>query len=677
MRGCPTDKRPCRSRAAAALAAGCLAALAARTVNAQLTSADIVRLQEQGAREGWTFTVGLNSATDYPLESLCGLVVPPDWTRTARFDRCMPRAELPADFDWCDFGVCLPVRQQGGCGSCWAFATVGPLESNILLKDGRSVDLSEQWLVSCNRSGWSCSGGWWAHDYHWYRGDPCGAWGAVLEAHFPYVGRNDPCNCPYPHEYTIRNWAFVGGPDEVASTAQIKQAILDYGPVSTAVYANGPFHAYTGGIFNGCSDGEVNHAVVLVGWDDADGVWILRNSWGAGWGEDGYMRIPYGCCDVGYATAYIDYVARDCNFNGIPDWCDVQCGEAGGFCDRPGCGGSADCNANGIPDECERDCNRNGIPDDCDISAGTSLDCNNNGIPDECEEDCNGNGVPDDCDVAAGTSLDCNNNGIPDECEEDCNGNGIPDECDLYPPTVIPVEDHCADAALACTNIRYYGSTVGANTDGSSSCEVGTSPDVWFYYQPNGSGFLTVALCGSSFDTVLSLHSGCPGTVANQLACNDNYCGLQSRLQHFVMHHGHYWIRVAGQNGAAGDFQLLLSGPACTYSAECNDNGIPDECEPDCNLNGRPDDCDIADGISLDENNNGIPDECEGGMLGDLNCDGRINTLDIDPFVLALVSPAAYTALYPDCPIISADINGDGRVTAADIDPFVELLVSQ
>ncbi|MGB2985633.1 MAG: hypothetical protein WBE26_07090, partial [Phycisphaerae bacterium] len=94
----------------------------------------------------------------------------------------------------------------------------------------------------------------------------------------------------------------------------------------------------------------------------------------------------------------------DCNGNGIPDECDVDCGEPGGPCDIPGCGGSLDCNDNTIPDECEEDCNDNGVPDDCDISAGTSPDCNENGVPDE-------------CDITDGTSIDCDGNGVPDECE--------------------------------------------------------------------------------------------------------------------------------------------------------------------------------------------------------------------------------------------------------------------
>ena len=235
--------------------------------------------------------------------------------------------------------------------------------------------------------------------------------------------------------------------------------------------------------------------------------------------------------------------------------------------------------------------------------------------------------------------------------------------------------DECAAAQLVCTPVTYYGTTGGATNDGSCSCgSAATSPDVWYYFMPYGGGALTLMLMGSSFDTVLSVHSGCPGTVENELACNDDYLSPQSRVDVFVADHQEYWIRVAGKDGVTGDFQLTVAGPECIWDPECNDNGIPDECEPDCNDNGEPDDCDIADGTSLDENGNGIPDECEGSLLGDLNCDEAVNSFDIDPFVLALSDPGAYATAWPDCDINNADCNEDGEINTFDIDPFVDLL---
>ena len=279
-----------------------------------LSDANISALQARGTQEGWTFTVGKNPATNRSFSQLCGLVEPKDWWVGASFDPCVPTQELPSHFDWRELGGCTSQKDQGGCGSCWAFGTVGPLECNILIKDHIEVDLSEQWLVSCNRNGWGCNGGWWAHDYYQWKTDRFNGTGAVLEEEFPYEAQDLPCSGPYDHPYLIDSWHYIGMSQGVPSTDSIKQAIMNYGPVSAAVAVTDAFGAYTGGVFNeNDPHAAINHAPVLVGWDDAQGahgVWILRNSWGPGWGEDGYMRIEYGCCKVGYGACYVVYPVK-------------------------------------------------------------------------------------------------------------------------------------------------------------------------------------------------------------------------------------------------------------------------------------------------------------------------------------------------------------------------------
>jgi len=277
---------------------------------AQLTKEDIAQLQQRAIDEGWTFEVRESEATHYSLEQLTGLKVPDNWRETAQFVDIAPSRSLPDSFDWRDQGGLPPIRNQGGCGSCWAFSTVGALECNIKIRDGDTEDLSEQYLVSCNSDGWGCGGGWLAFDYFDWKPDPCGGVGAVLEADFPYAAYDLPCGCPYNHPYTIEDWAFVGPQWGTPTVDAMKQAILDYGPISVLISVNNAFQAYGGGVFNGCTGNELNHAVVLVGWDDnqgSGGVWFLRNSWGPTWGEGGYMRIPYGCSMVGYGAAFVDY----------------------------------------------------------------------------------------------------------------------------------------------------------------------------------------------------------------------------------------------------------------------------------------------------------------------------------------------------------------------------------
>lgn len=279
-----------------------------------ISDADLAALQQQAIKEHWTFSVGKNSATERPLSELCGLVEPENWWVGASFDPCVPTNLLPSRFDWRELGGCTPIKNQGGCGSCWAFGTVAALECNILIRDDKEVDLSEQWLVSCNREGWGCGGGWWAHDYFQWKTDRCNGTGAVFESDFPYKGLDLPCQGPYPRPYVIDSWHYISLTPGVTQTEAIKQAIMTYGPVSVGCAVTSAFGAYTSGVFNEDDPhAQINHAVALVGWDDlqgTNGVWFLRNSWGSNWGEEGYMRIEYGVCKVGYGACYVKYPAK-------------------------------------------------------------------------------------------------------------------------------------------------------------------------------------------------------------------------------------------------------------------------------------------------------------------------------------------------------------------------------
>ena len=227
---------------------------------------------------------------------------------------------LPSTFNWASSDnwkatpEVTPIRNQGNCGSCWAFATVAPFESNIMIKDGVSANLSEQYLVSCNTDGWGCNGGWWGHKYH-YNTNAYGqtAAGAVYESAFPYVAYDAPCSTSYSHPYKLNNWYSLGAYPTVDA---IKNAIYNYGPVSAALCAGSGFNGYGGGVFSGndCPQVGINHAITLVGWNDTTGTWVLRNSWGTGWGESatsggerGYMRIAYGTSQVGYNASYVIY----------------------------------------------------------------------------------------------------------------------------------------------------------------------------------------------------------------------------------------------------------------------------------------------------------------------------------------------------------------------------------
>lgn len=237
--------------------------------------------------------------TPSPQRSL-GLKLEPGWSKKVVFRSALTAPELPRHFDWREQAQLTTPKDQGVCGSCWTYATVGALESAIAIKDKVQVDLSEQYLLSCNTQGWGCNGGNFAHSMHQ---NP----GAVPESEFPYVGRQVACKQGLSHPYKIDSWAYVpsNSENEPPSVNEIKAAIYQFGPVAAAMGANDAFTGYKSGVFNKCDSTAPNHAIVLTGWDDDGGYWILRNSWSQKWGEQGFAKIKYGCNKVGIASNYI------------------------------------------------------------------------------------------------------------------------------------------------------------------------------------------------------------------------------------------------------------------------------------------------------------------------------------------------------------------------------------
>lgn len=257
------------------------------------------RLRREIAEHGYTFTVGDNPALDLPLEALCGTRPhDPNWSLEGA-DAIDAKRALPTRFDWREAGGLPPVRNQGSCGSCWAFAAVGVLECQVLLVDGEVVNLSEQQLVDCNRGGpfgnSGCNGGFTSNAMFYISSQ-----GVTFEAWYPYKQMD----FPYGEcigDAVSKSYKPARRGSVANEVAAIKQAIYDHGPVACSVAVDDLFQAYTGGIYNGPGAIYTNHAVILVGWDDnnGDGYWIMRNSWGTSWGLDGYMLIRWGAAQIG------------------------------------------------------------------------------------------------------------------------------------------------------------------------------------------------------------------------------------------------------------------------------------------------------------------------------------------------------------------------------------------
>jgi C1A family cysteine protease len=233
-----------------------------------------------------------------------------DETEVDVYENLPENKGLPTSWDYRTRGIVPAVRDQGSCGGCWSFGTVGVMESAIKKAGGPLTDLSEQFLISCNSSGWDCDGGLTAHKYHYNTLSKNQTQiGAVLESVKPYTATNGTCSVTYNHPYRLSNWTFITGSEWTMPTVtQIKNAIYAYGPITAGVCVGPAFSSYSGGVFSTnetVCNGSTNHQIILVGWDDATSSWILRNSWKSSWGENGYMRIRWNTSRVGEGTSWV------------------------------------------------------------------------------------------------------------------------------------------------------------------------------------------------------------------------------------------------------------------------------------------------------------------------------------------------------------------------------------
>lgn len=231
---------------------------------------------------------------------------------------------LPTAFDWRSYNghsYIGPVRDQGSCGSCYAFGASAAAEGTYNfangLYDSNCIDFSESFIMWCLSSISPYSshfGGCDGADYDYYELEALVQEGTIPDSYFPYIMSDPGCTHWNDPRYKFAEWHRIGCNDIDA----IKTAIMTYGVIDVAVYASSAFQAYSGGVFQDsyttcssspCDYTPTNHAVALVGWSDADGAWILRNSWGSSWGENGYMRIKYTSARVACEATYLVYSA--------------------------------------------------------------------------------------------------------------------------------------------------------------------------------------------------------------------------------------------------------------------------------------------------------------------------------------------------------------------------------
>ena len=237
---------------------------------------NVALINKHNADHAQTYKMGVNQFTIYTTEEFATRFLTP--MPLVGFPKVEEKYEIIGDVDWTTQGKVTPVKNQGQCGSCWAFSAIGVLESWFLFK-GQTTNLSEQQLVDCSRpqGNQGCNGGWPSSALKYIQQN-----GITSGSAYPYVARDQACKTQ-GGAWKINGYSSFSGCNGLSSQ-------INNSPVSVTVDATN-WSPYRSGVFSNCGSG-INHAVLLVG--VVGGAWKIKNSWGTGWGEAGYIRIGSG-----------------------------------------------------------------------------------------------------------------------------------------------------------------------------------------------------------------------------------------------------------------------------------------------------------------------------------------------------------------------------------------------
>jgi KDEL-tailed cysteine endopeptidase len=259
-------------------------------------------LAEHNAQNGNTYTVGVNKFSDWTAAEYKSILGYKPQAAANKNYEILDTTTAPASIDWRKNGAVNGVKDQGQCGSCWAFSTVASLEGAHFVKTGKLVDLSEQQLVDCSTENDGCDGGSMDTAFDYTSKTPL-----TTEAKYPYKAQDGNC------KKNLKGIVGSTGHTDVApnNNAQLKAAVAKQ-PVSIAIEADqNAFQGYNGGVLNSKACGtQLDHGVTIVGYgtEGSQPYWIVRNSWGASWGESGYIRIAdvagAGICGINMAAVY-------------------------------------------------------------------------------------------------------------------------------------------------------------------------------------------------------------------------------------------------------------------------------------------------------------------------------------------------------------------------------------
>ncbi|KAJ3670764.1 hypothetical protein LUZ60_008190 [Juncus effusus] len=267
----------------------------------EIFSENVKYIHEFNKAKNHSYTLGTNQFTDLTNAEFVALLgtgkIPEGFKCSGNLTHTPPNC-----VDWRKAGAVTPVKDQGGCGSCWAFAAVASTEGLVKINTGQLLSLSEQELLDCVPVSNGCDGGWVDKSYDFIISNG----GITTEDDYPYVGYQTACTADKVshkaaaikgHEYVVQNNEY-----------QLMMRVAKQ-PVVAFVTSAGLQH-YSSGIFSGDCGTDLDHFITLVGYGrDINGVkyWIAKNSWGTTWGENGYIYLEKDVSDAAGTCSLASY----------------------------------------------------------------------------------------------------------------------------------------------------------------------------------------------------------------------------------------------------------------------------------------------------------------------------------------------------------------------------------